>query len=97
MIKPTVGRVVLYRPQVGGGDGHMAVNDPETPFSASITYVWNDGCVNLSIFDHDGMQYGKTSVPLAQDRDALPGECEWMDYQKGQAAKTEELEAELTG
>lgn len=94
MIEPTVGRVVLYRPMLN--DGHVI--DPDKPMAATISYVWSDHMVNLSIVDHDGVQFSKTSVTLVQDDQLVdPGECEWMPYQKGQAAKTEALENKLAG
>ena len=83
MINPTIGRIVWY--QEAGSD---------QPCAAIVTYVWNDYMVNLSVFDHNGVQRSETSVHLKQDNeDAAPFPyCEWMPYQKGQAAKTESLE-----
>ena len=83
MIPPTIGRKVWYRSRPGDG----AVYDANQPFDATVVHVWSDECVNLVISDHQGNQFVKTSVTLAQDREAQPGECEWMPYQKGQAAK----------
>lgn len=86
MIKPTVGRVVWY----------YSAQDAE-PHAAMITKVWGDRCVNLAIFNESGTPYSNTSVTLLQDGDAIPAHCHatWMPYQKGQAAKTEELQAQL--
>jgi hypothetical protein len=95
MIKPTVGRVVLYWPSAV-----QAGTDTLQPFAATVAYVWNDRMVNLSVTDHNGKQFGVTSVRLLQDGDERPNGgmfCEWMPYQKGQAAKTEALEAKLAG
>lgn len=92
MITPTVGRVVWYRPVKGGDDNHP---DPQgQPQAAIVTHVWSDTCVNLAIFDADGVSYNRTSVLLFQDGNEKPGAfyAEWMPYQKGQAAKTEALE-----
>lgn len=93
MIQPTVGRVVWYRrfPQDPGP------NPGDQPLAAIITHVWSDTCVNLVVFDADGIAYNKTSVLLHQDGDERPeaGFAEWMPYQKGQAAKAEALEAKL--
>lgn len=89
MIEPTVGRVVLYTPDTE--DDQIHVNYGVQPMAATVAYVWNERMVNLSVVDHNGKQFSLTSVPLAQDDDAVsPGMCEWMEYQKGQAAKTEE-------
>jgi hypothetical protein len=47
--------------------------------------------VNISVFDHNGNQYAKTSVALRQGEDPIPqgAFCEWMPYQIGQAKKHE--------
>lgn len=92
MISPSIGRKVWYYPATT--DANMARHSDQ-PFSAEVVHVWSDTCVNLAIFDHRGTLTSKTSVTLAQDRDALPGECAWMPYQKGQAAKTEALESQV--
>ena len=95
MIKPTVGRVVLFTPAAGESD--LAENKGQ-PLAAIIAYVHSDNLVNLAVFDANGRAANRTSVPLIQD-DALKSPtgyyCEWMEYQKGQAAKTESLEKEL--
>jgi hypothetical protein len=86
-IKPTVGRVVHYHRRKG-----------EDPTPAIITKVWSDEVVNLGIFNEDGspMQTPPTSIRLVQSLAEAPSSgafCVWMEYQKGQAAKTEEVEA----
>lgn len=87
-IEPTIGRIVHYHPE------------PDMTHAAIVTHIWSDTCVNLSVFDNNGNQYPCTSVFLFQDE---PGAerpshsyAEWMPYQKGQAAKKEALEAELS-
>ena len=102
MIKPTVGRVVLLTISVGYAiKNHLACSDLSQPLAAQIAYVHNDRMVNLTAWDHNGKQFGITSVQLLQDDDVAPvltGSsfyCEWMPYQKGQAAKAEELESKL--
>lgn len=94
MIKPSIGRVVWYHPATsqrinGEPDGQ--------PCAAIVTYVWGDRMVNLTAMTPNGAPYGVTSVTLVQEGDASPIEryCEWMPYQKGQAAKTESLEKQL--
>ena len=88
MIEPTIGRVVWYHPvpgELGYGIG---------PLAAIIVRVWSDYCVNLTVFDQNGDPHGKTSVALVQDDEApMYGYAEWMPYQKGQADKTEAMEA----
>lgn len=102
MIKPTVGRVVLLTISAGyATKNHLACSDSSQPLAAQITYVHNDRMVNLTAWDHNGKQFGVTSVRLLQDDEVAPEltgssfYCEWMPYQKGQAAKNEELESEL--
>lgn len=83
MIKPTVGRVVLYRPVM---DGSIACF-PDQPLAATVAYVWHDRMVNLSVADANGLVHSRTSVPLVQPGDAIPNYpyCEWMPYQLEQA------------
>lgn len=96
MIRPTVGRVVLFYP-----DGKMqydgAVLGQTQPNKADIAWVHNDRCVNIGWLTHTGEKRSATSVVLVQEGDPLPDGpfCTWMPYQMGQAAKTEELLAKL--
>ena len=81
MIKPTVGRVVLYNPleEAGQNIRHVAL----------IAEVHSDVLVNLACFDSNGVPYHRQNVTLIQDSivEPLNGQCEWMPYQHGQAAK----------
>ena len=98
MIKPTVGRIVLFIPLADKYDFGFCLQAGK-PHAAIVTAVHGDRMVNLSVFDANGEQFPKTSVALRQSEDAVPlsqDYCEWMDFQKGQAAKTEALEAQLT-
>lgn len=93
MIKPTVGRVVLYRP----GPHDDIIKNGTEPLAAIIATVWNDGMVNLAVFDGNGTCQPRTSIKLIQPNEPKPdGEsfCHWMEYQIGQAAKYEALAAE---
>jgi hypothetical protein len=95
MIKPTVGRVVLYTPQKVDGFPYSA-----TQLAAIVVYVHSDKLINLTVFDSNGGSYRVYSVDLIQDVDEKPEHgryAEWMPYQKGQAAKTEQLEQKLAG
>lgn len=88
MIKPTIGRVVWYYPP----------NEADRPpLAAVIACVWSDTCVNLGVFDRNGVPFPKppTSILLIQDDNEVPTGghyCTWMPYQLGQAAKTEAAE-----
>lgn len=90
MIEPTVGRVVHYHPS-DIDRSEMTVNNAGQPMAAMVAYVWSDRLVNLVVHDHAGHVHSRTSVALLQDDDPPPEGwryCEWMTYQKGQAAKT---------
>lgn len=100
MIKPTVGRVVLYTPCEFDKQGHNAMAAyNNVKLAAIITCVHSDRMINVVVFDANGKPNGICSVNLIQDDDPIPTTgryCEWMEYQKSQAAKTEALETELT-
>lgn len=90
MIEPTPGRVVWYRPNESdaatlGYDAH----GPDA-LAAIVAYVHSPRMVNLMVIGPTGNPHSRTSVQLLQDGDApVVGAscCEWMPYQKGQAAK----------
>ena len=90
MITPTVGRIMWYWP----------VKDQrgDQPLAAIVAHVWGNDMVNLCVFDQNGTPSSRTSVPIVQDGSPyIAGDspyAEWMPYQKGQAAKTEALEAQ---
>src|SRR6266700_4220889 len=95
MIKPTVGRVLWYRP---------SPHDPgpwpgEQPLAAHVAHVNPEGRVNLMVIDANGNGYSRTGVHLVQEGEPVPNRpyAEWMPFQKGQAAKTEAAEAKLAG
>lgn len=98
-IKPTVGRVVWYHPSPKDPGAQMLGPGLGVTHAATIAHVWSDSCVNLSVTDSNGNHYAKTSVLLVQGDMARPdaGYAEWMPYQVGQAAKTEEFERQLRG
>jgi len=92
MIHPTNGRVVLFTP---GDDFKGVQHDKAQPLAAQVCHVWGDRMVNLLVTDSNATLFSETSVTLLQDDDAKPELrrfAEWMPYQKGQAAKTEEAE-----
>jgi len=97
MITPTVGRVVLFHPCVADADMTRG-EEEDAPLAAIITRVWSDELVNLAVFDANGISHGRTSVKLRQSDEDDTGDgsyAEWMQYQKGQAARSEELERKL--
>ena len=90
MIKPTPGRVVWFWPSTANPDvgSSFCYHDREQPCAALVAYVWGDSCVNLHVFDQNGVGHNFTSVPLVQEGEPKPGGyfCEWMPYQKKVAA-----------
>lgn len=98
-IKPTVGRVVWYHPSPNTGEAGFSSYSGQ-PHAAIVAYVHSDTMLNLTVSDHNGTPHSRTSVQLVQEGDTPPtiGHwCEWMPYQKGQAAKTEQLEKQVGG
>jgi hypothetical protein len=99
MIKPTVGRVVWYWPAAYDlAQGVFAYPGSDQPMAATVAFVHSDRMVNLSVVDHNGTPFDKRSVTLLQEGDAVrdhAGYAEWMPFQKGQAAKIEQLAVQL--
>ncbi len=89
MIKPTIGRVVLFTPSnnsvIPGFSTYQ--HDPSKPLqlAAIICYVHSDKMINVAAFDPNGVQHGFCSVTLIQDDDTPPEYgyyAQWMPYQK---------------
>lgn len=75
MIKPTIGRVVLYRPD--------AQFEETVRHAATVAHVYEDGTINIGVVDSNGVAYNEQRVTLVQGDDVPePGQCEWMEYQK---------------
>jgi len=82
---PTVGRIVLF---------HDA--DHIDPFPAMVVGV-GPGALSIAylhVFMHDGAR-SMEDVAHASEADGGEPYWDWMPYQKGQAAKTEQLQLEL--
>jgi hypothetical protein len=82
VIKPTVGRVVLYYRH-----GKTQFDAGEQPCAATIAYVHSDSKVNIGYLDSNGMHNPATGVRLVQEGEELPTNafaC-WMPYQIEQA------------
>lgn len=94
----TVGRVVWYFPD--RSDKGLIQLGPQ-PFKADVVYVHEDeSTVNLSVFDHEGTHHKKLDVrhvDVSRKANAPDTHSfwDWMPFQKGQAKKTEEVEARL--
>jgi len=90
MIKPTIGRQVWYTPSAT--DRANVVIQDDQKHAATVVSVHSDTEVNLAVLDAVGQPYTVLGALLVQDNE-YPAEgigyCEWMPYQKGQAAKTE--------
>jgi hypothetical protein len=66
------------------------------PLSGQICGVIDGETVNIAVMGYDASgPYALQRVHLVQGRECQPGECCWMPYQRGQAAKVEESEARL--
>lgn len=103
IIEPTVGRVVHYFPDFRSAKcGSLG----PAPWAAIITRVFTDTQVGLVVFLPDGtpkpvescflLQQGYLDPNSSAERQMPEGaHCEWMAYQKGQAAKTEAAEKAL--
>jgi len=93
VIVPTVGRVVWYWPSAADIVGGMRLASASQPFMAQVVFVHHERLVNVIVHDHSGKPHARGAVRLVQESDvyvAAEPRCEWMPYQKGQAAKTEE-------
>ncbi len=87
MIKPTVGRIVWFTPDL---DDTLISGNEDGIYAAIVTKVWDDTRVNLAVFTAKGVNAARTSVRLLQEGDEKPergGFCQWMPYQIGQAKK----------
>lgn len=88
MITPTIGRQVWFF----RAGANLETDQAE---AATVCYVHGESMVNLHVIDHNGVARAETSVSLRQPEDP-PWEttpfADWMPYQKGQAARTEQLE-----
>lgn len=97
MIKPSNGRIVLYH---RGERDRIPQHDPDQPLTAQVVHVWSDRAVSLVVWDSEGEHHFRREITLLQDQDQPPPNghpwCEWMPYQKGQAAKAEQLEQKLS-
>ncbi|HEY4037822.1 MAG TPA: hypothetical protein VGM15_03290 [Burkholderiaceae bacterium] len=99
LITPTVGRIVWYYPH----RTEPIDCNPGEPLAAIVARVHNEASVTLCVFDSGGAPHVKRSVPLFQDEKqeqqyiGVSSFCCWMPYQKGQAAKTEQLQDVVRG
>lgn len=89
MIKPTVGRVVLFHPEKGSYLAVQTTAEGNQPIPALVCCVWSDSCINIAGFDANGAPFSRTSVLLVQGDAPVPDSAyaKWMPYQKAQAAK----------
>lgn len=91
-IKPTVGRKVWYRAQPWDMWPREWLDHP---WDATIIYVHSDTRVNVYVINPAGGTFVVPGCLLLQEGEE-PDEpteyCEWMPYQRGQAAKTEAAE-----
>jgi hypothetical protein len=83
---PTTGRVVYF----------YDLNASTRPFMAHVADAIEDSyIVNLLVLNHDAQPRAVLNVPHVSVRGNDVQFWDWMPYQKGQAAKTEELQKQL--
>lgn len=95
VITPTPGRIVWFYPAAYDGIAMIG----RDPLAAIIAGVHNDSLVNLAVFDAHGNMQQRSNVTLVQPDETAVTEgpmATWMPYQVGQAAKTEQLQAQIT-
>jgi hypothetical protein len=90
MIKPTLGRVVLFHPDATNQEVRAAF----------VAQVQNDALLNLMVLSSDGTPMSRTAVTLVQPGETPPerGEyCEWPEHtakaEKPTTAAAKPLEA----
>lgn len=93
VIEPTPGRIVWYWPAPNDNIPALAGK----PLAATVAAVHDTRTVNLTVFDAYGNLHSRQSVHLVQPEDdpVFVPYAQWMPYQVGQAAKTEQVEAQL--
>jgi hypothetical protein len=87
-MKPTVGRIVLFKPVVG------------VTLAAIIAHVHSDTLVNLAVFNENGEARNATSVILIGQNDPKPEfspYCEWMPHQVDQAKQQQDSLVQALG
>ena len=79
MIKPTVGRQLLYHP----GPHELDTASGGVPCAATIAFVWDDRTVNLSVISHRGHPVPKERAHLVQPGETPPTDkayAVWPDF-----------------
>lgn len=90
VIKPTVGRIVLFYHWVEGLKTHEL-----KPVPAIITDVLSDRTIDVTVFaPSSGVQCRRASLVQAGEAPPPRSHCTWMPYQQGQAAKTDATAAD---
>ena len=97
MMEPTIGRIVWIH--------RREALDPTKPEAAWVANCWKDPnskhwSLNVAGVNHDGHPFRLTQVPLIEDSgdsdvNVVRPYATWMPYQKGQAAKAEDLERQV--
>ena len=88
MIKPTIGRVVLYHPRASdriqkllANSDQIAAPGQEVALAATVVHVYNDNYVNLIVFDSHGNPHPSKEVLFIHDEETQKHEyggwCEW--------------------
>lgn len=86
---PTIGRRLWYRPSLADLQAGLVQVDADQAFDAGVVHVKDAATVTLHVTDHRGNTSVRVDTHLLADGEAAPelgGYCEWMPYQKAQAA-----------
>lgn len=90
VVEPTIGRVVYVF------SGSILTDKQAKPMAAIVTDIIAGLRINACVFSGNGVPQPATNIQHAsQPRHNEDAYWDWMPYQKGQAAKTEELEHAL--
>jgi len=77
--KPAIGRVLHYHPSADDISANPRVGTKEQPYPATITHVFGDDCVNVSINDDAVARlpapHARHSVRIVDE--PKPGCCTW--------------------
>lgn len=95
MIKPTIGRIVLYclaqwdvdaiTKQRANTGGHFNSANPGDVLPGIVVNVFSEDCINISVQLDGTDTYWVTSRSVSEEPEQ--GKFHWMPYQKEQASK----------
>lgn len=96
MYQVKVGDDLLYHPSKLDEKDQRMTHFEDQPLGAHCSYVWSSGLVNCSVFDANGINHGRTSIPFWDGTGECPytySESAWCEPNTRQnmpAAQAEE-------